>query len=414
MYMAKRVVVTGLGAITPVGLSAEESFENACKGVSGIDEITRFDASRLSVRIAGEVKGFKPENYVSKKDIKKIDLFSMYAIAAAKEALDMSGLDIEKENPFRIGVSVGSGIGGLSTIEKFNEAYLKRGQKGVSPFFIPIAVINMAGGNIAMQFHLKGPNFSDVTACATGTHSIGLAARTIAYGDADVMVCGGTESTITPLAISGFANMKALSTRNDEPHKASRPFDEDRDGFIVGEGAGVIILEEYEHAKKRGADIIAEFAGFGMSDDAYHYTAPSPEGDGAVYAIKMALEDAGLNIEDIGYVNAHGTSTYFNDIIETKAIKEVFKDYAYELAISSTKSVTGHLLGAAGGVEAVFSILAIKNSLVPPTVNLENPDEECDLFYTPNEAIEKNIDAAISNSFGFGGTNAVVAFKKFG
>jgi len=412
--MAKRVVVTGLGAITPVGLSAEESFENACKGVSGIDEITRFDASRLSVRIAGEVKGFKPENYVSKKDIKKIDLFSMYAIAAAKEALDMSGLDIEKENPFRIGVSVGSGIGGLSTIEKFNEAYLKRGQKGVSPFFIPIAVINMAGGNIAMQFHLKGPNFSDVTACATGTHSIGLAARTIAYGDADVMVCGGTESTITPLAISGFANMKALSTRNDEPHKASRPFDKDRDGFIVGEGAGVIILEEYEHAKKRGADIIAEFAGFGMSDDAYHYTAPSPEGDGAVYAIKMALEDAGLNIEDIGYVNAHGTSTYFNDIIETKAIKEVFKDYAYELTISSTKSVTGHLLGAAGGVEAVFSILAIKNSLVPPTVNLENPDEECDLFYTPNEAIEKNIDAAISNSFGFGGTNAVVAFKKFG
>ncbi len=412
--MAKRVVVTGLGAITPVGLSAGESFYNACKGISGINEITRFDASGLSVRIAGEVKGFKPENYVSKKDIKKIDLFSMYAIAAAKEALDMSGLDIEKENPFRIGVSVGSGIGGLSTIEKFNEAYLKRGQKGVSPFFIPIAVINMAGGNIAMQFHLKGPNFSDVTACATGTHSIGLAARTIAYGDADVMVCGGTESTITPLAISGFANMKALSTRNDEPHKASRPFDKDRDGFIVGEGAGVIILEEYEHAKKRGADIIAEFAGFGMSDDAYHYTAPSPDGEGAVYAIKMALDDAGLNTEDIDYVNAHGTSTYFNDIIETKAIKEVFKDYAYKLTISSTKSVTGHLLGAAGGVEAVFSILAIKNSLVPPTVNLENPDEECDLFYTPNKAIEKNINAAISNSFGFGGTNAVIAFKKFG
>ncbi len=412
--MAKRVVVTGLGAITPVGLSALESFENACRGVSGINEITRFDASGLSVRIAGEVKGFKPENYVAKKDIKKIDLFSMYAIAAAKEALDMSGLDIEKENPFRIGVSVGSGIGGLSTIEKFNEAYLKRGQKGVSPFFIPIAVINMAGGNIAMQFHLKGPNFSDVTACATGTHSIGLAARTIAYGDADVMVCGGTESTITPLAISGFANMKALSTRNDEPHKASRPFDKDRDGFIVGEGAGVIVLEEYEHAKKRGADIIAEFAGFGMSDDAYHYTAPSPDGEGAVYAIKMALNDAGFNAEDIDYVNAHGTSTYFNDIIETKAIKEVFKDYAYKLTISSTKSVTGHLLGAAGGVEAVFSILAIKNSLVPPTANLENPDEECDLFYTPNEAIEKNINAAISNSFGFGGTNAVVAFKKFG
>ncbi len=412
--MSKRVVVTGIGAVTPVGLSAQESFNNACKGVSGIDKITRFDASQLSVRIAGEVKGFNPEQYVSKKDIKKIDLFSMYAIAAAKEALDMSGLDVEKENPFRIGVSVGSGIGGLATIEKFNEAYIKRGQKGVSPFFIPIAVINMAGGNIAMQFNLKGPNFSDVTACATGTHSIGLAARCIAYGDADVMVCGGTESTITPLAISGFANMKALSTRNDEPHKASRPFDKDRDGFIVGEGAGVIILEEYEHAKKRGAEIIAEFAGFGMSDDAYHYTAPSPSGDGAVYAIRMALEDAGFNPEDVDYINAHGTSTYFNDIIETKAIKEVFKEHAYRLSVSSTKSVTGHLLGAAGGVEAVFSVLAIKNSLIPPTVNLENPDEECDLFYTPNEAIEKKINTAISNSFGFGGTNAVIAFKKFG
>ncbi len=412
--MSKRVVVTGIGAVTPIGLSAQESFDNACKGVSGIDKITRFDASQLSVRIAGEVKGFNPEQYVSKKDIKKIDLFSMYAIAAAKEALDMSGLDVEKENPFRIGVSVGSGIGGLATIEKFNEAYIKRGQKGVSPFFIPIAVINMAGGNIAMQFNLKGPNFSDVTACATGTHSIGLAARCIAYGDADVMVCGGTESTITPLAISGFANMKALSTRNDEPHKASRPFDKDRDGFIVGEGAGVIILEEYEHAKKRGAEIIAEFAGFGMSDDAYHYTAPSPSGDGAVYAIRMALEDAGFNPEDVDYINAHGTSTYFNDIIETKAIKEVFKEHAYRLSVSSTKSVTGHLLGAAGGVEAVFSVLAIKNSLIPPTVNLENPDEECDLFYTPNEAIEKKINTAISNSFGFGGTNAVIAFKKFG
>ncbi len=412
--MSKRVVVTGIGAITPVGLSAKESFENACKGLSGIDKITRFDASDLSVRIAGEVKGFNAGDYVAKKDIKKIDLFSLYAIAATKEALDMSGLDVKKENPFRIGVSVGSGIGGLSTIEKFNEAYLKRGQKGVSPFFIPIAVINMAGGNIAMHFGLKGPNFSDVTACATGTHSVGLAARTIAYGDADVMVCGGTESTITPLAISGFANMKALSTRNDEPHKASRPFDKDRDGFIVGEGAGVLILEEYEHAKKRGAEIIAEFAGFGMSDDAYHYTAPAPNGEGAVYAMKMALNDAGFNPEDVDYINAHGTSTYFNDIIETKAIKEVFGEHAHKLTISSTKSVTGHLLGAAGGVEAVFCILAIKNSLIPPTMNLENPDDECDLFYTPNKAIEKQINTAISNSFGFGGTNAVIAFKKFG
>ncbi len=412
--MSKRVVVTGVGAVTPIGLSAEESFKNACKGVSGINKITTFDASALTVQIAGEVKGFEPTEYISKKDIKKIDKFSQYAIAAAKEAIESSGIDIENENPFRIGVSVGSGIGGLATIEKFNESYLKKGQKGVSPFFIPIAVINMAGGNIAMHFHLKGPNFSDVTACATGTHSIGLAARTIAYGDADIMVCGGTESTITPLAISGFANMKALSMRNDEPHKASRPFDKDRDGFIVGEGAGVLILEEYEHAKKRNADIIAEFAGFGMSDDAYHYTAPEPNGEGAIYAIKMAVDDAGVNTEDVDYINAHGTSTYFNDIIETKAIKKVFGEHAYKLIISSTKSVTGHLLGAAGGVEAVFSVMALKNSIIPPTMNLENPDAECDLFYAPNSAIEKNINIALSNSFGFGGTNAVIAFKKFG
>ncbi len=410
----RRVVVTGVGAITPVGLSANESFENACKGVSGIDKITRFDASGLTVQIAGEVKGFEPTNYVDKKDVKKIDLFSLYAIAASKEALDMSGLDMEKEDPFRVGVSIGSGIGGLHAIEKYNEAYLKRGQKGVSPFFIPIAVINMAGGNIAMKFGLKGPNFSDVTACATGTHSIGLAARTIAYGDADVMICGGSESAITPLAISGFANMKALSVRNNEPQKSSRPFDKDRDGFIVGEGAGVVLLEEYEHAKKRGAEILAEFVGFGMSDDAYHFTAPDPEGRGASYAIGMALKDAGIDPSEVDYINAHGTSTYFNDIIETKAIKDVFGEHAYKLSISSTKSVTGHLLGATGGVEAVFSILAIRNSIVPPTINLDNPDDKCDLFYTPNEAIEKNINIAISNSFGFGGTNAVIAFKKFG
>ncbi len=410
----RRVVVTGVGAITPIGLTAAESFENACKGISGIGKITRFNASNLSVRIAGEVKGFDPLKYVERKDVKKIDLFSMYAIAATHEALAMSGLDVEKEDPFRVGVSVGSGIGGLSTIEKYNEAYLKKGQKGVSPFFIPTAVINMAAGNIAMRFNLKGPNFSDVTACATGTHSIGLAARCIAYGDADVMVCGGTESTITPLAVSGFANMKALSTRNDEPEKASRPFDKDRDGFIIGEGAGVLILEEYEHARKRGAEILAEFVGFGMSDDAYHYTAPDPEGDGATRAIQMALDDAGVNPEDVDYINAHGTSTYFNDIIETKAIKRVFGDHAYKLAISSTKSVIGHLLGAAGGVEAVFTVLSIKNSIIPPTVNLENPDPECDLFYTPNQAMEKNIRYAISNSFGFGGTNAVVMFKSMG
>lgn len=408
----RRVVVTGVGAVSPVGLTAKESFDNACKGVSGIGKITRFDASNFSVRIAGEVKGFNPLDYVPKKDLKKIDLFSLYAIAASEEAIKNSGLELDREDSFRVGVSIGSGIGGLATIEKYNEALIKRGQKGVSPFFIPVAVINMAAGNVSMRFNAKGPNFSDVTACATGTHSIGLAARCIAYGDADIMICGGTESTITPLAVSGFANMKALSTRNDEPEKASRPFDRDRDGFIIGEGAGVLILEEYEHAKARGAEILAEFAGFGMSGDAYHYTAPDPEGEGATYAMKMALKDAKLNPEDVSYLNAHGTSTQYNDIIETKAIKKVFGEYAYKLTISSTKSVTGHLLGAAGGVEAVFSVLAIKEGIIPPTVNLDNPDEECDLFYTPNEAIEKQVNVAMSNSFGFGGTNAVVVFKR--
>ncbi len=408
----RRVVVTGVGAVSPVGLTAKESFDNACKGVSGIGKITRFDASDFSVRIAGEVKGFNPLDYVPKKDLKKIDLFSLYAIAASEEALKNSGIDLNREDPFRVGVSIGSGIGGLATIEKYNEALIKRGQKGVSPFFIPVAVINMAAGNVSMRFNAKGPNFSDVTACATGTHSVGLAARCIAYGDADIMICGGTESTITPLAVSGFANMKALSTRNDEPEKASRPFDRDRDGFIIGEGAGVLILEEYEHAKARGAEILAEFAGFGMSGDAYHYTAPDPEGEGATYAMRMALRDAKLNPEDVSYLNAHGTSTQYNDIIETKAIKKVFGDYAYRLTISSTKSVTGHLLGAAGGVEAVFSVLAIKEGIIPPTMNLDNPDEECDLFYTPNEAIEKEVNVAMSNSFGFGGTNAVIVFKK--
>ena len=408
----RRVVVTGVGAVSPVGLTAKESFDNACKGVSGIGKITRFDASNFSVRIAGEVKGFNPLDYVPKKDLKKIDLFSLYAIAASEEAIKNSGLELDREDSFRVGVSIGSGIGGLATIEKYNEALIKRGQKGVSPFFIPVAVINMAAGNVSMRFNAKGPNFSDVTACATGTHSVGLAARCIAYGDADIMICGGTESTITPLAVSGFANMKALSTRNDEPEKASRPFDRDRDGFIIGEGAGVLILEEYEHAKARGAEILAEFAGFGMSGDAYHYTAPDPEGEGATYAMKMALKDAKLNPEDVSYLNAHGTSTQYNDIIETKAIKKVFGEYAYKLTISSTKSVTGHLLGAAGGVEAVFSVLAIKEGIIPPTVNLDNPDEECDLFYTPNEAIEKQVNVAMSNSFGFGGTNAVVVFKR--
>ncbi|PMP63979.1 beta-ketoacyl-ACP synthase II [Desulfurella multipotens] len=409
--MKKRVVVTGYGMVSPIGLSAKESYKNAINGISGIDKITRFDASNFEVQIAAEVKGFEPEKYVEKKEVKKYDLFSLYALAAAQEAIEHSGLELEKYNLFRCGVSVGSGIGGLGTID--DHALLERGYKGVSPFFIPTAVINMAGGNIAIKYGFKGPNYATVTACASATHAIGFAARNIMYGDADVMVAGGCESTITPLAIAGFQNMKALSTRNDEPQKASRPFDKDRDGFIVGEGAGILILEEYEFAKRRNANIIAELVGFGMSDDGYHITAPDPEGKGAIFAMQMALNDAGLNPEDIDYINAHGTSTYFNDKIETLSIKSVFKDHAYKLAVSSTKSMTGHLLGAAGGVEAVFSVMTIENSIIPPTINLEHQDPECDLFYVPNKSIEKKVNAVMSNSFGFGGANAVLVFKKF-
>jgi 3-oxoacyl-[acyl-carrier-protein] synthase II len=399
--------------ISPIGLSAKESYKNAINGVSGIDKITKFDASGFEVQIAAEVKGFEPENYVEKKEVKKYDLFSLYALAAAQEAIEHAGLDLEKLDLFRCGVSVGSGIGGLGTIEKYEQALMQRGYKGVSPFFIPTAVINMAGGNIAIKYRLKGPNYATVTACASATHAIGFAARNIMYGDADVMVAGGCESTITPLAIAGFQNMKALSSRNDEPQKASRPFDLERDGFIVGEGAGILVLEEYEFAKKRNANIIAELVGFGMSDDGYHITAPDPEGKGAIYAMQMALNDAGLNPCDIDYINAHGTSTYFNDKIETLSIKTVFKEHAYKLAVSSTKSMTGHLLGAAGGVEAVFSVMVIENSIIPPTINLEHPDPECDLFYVPNLPIEKQVNAVMSNSFGFGGANAVLVFKKF-
>jgi 3-oxoacyl-[acyl-carrier-protein] synthase II len=411
--MRKRVVVTGYGMISPIGLSAKESYKNAINGVSGIDKITKFDASGFEVQIAAEVKGFEPENYVEKKEVKKYDLFSLYALAAAQEAIEHAGLDLEKLDLFRCGVSVGSGIGGLGTIEKYEQALMQRGYKGVSPFFIPTAVINMAGGNIAIKYRLKGPNYATVTACASATHAIGFAARNIMYGDADVMIAGGCESTITPLAIAGFQNMKALSSRNDEPQKASRPFDLERDGFIVGEGAGILVLEEYEFAKKRNANIIAELVGFGMSDDGYHITAPDPEGKGAIYAMQMALNDAGLNPCDIDYINAHGTSTYFNDKIETLSIKNVFKEHAYKLAVSSTKSMTGHLLGAAGGVEAVFSVMVIENSIIPPTINLEHKDPECDLFYVPNVPIEKQVNTVMSNSFGFGGANAVLVFKKF-
>lgn len=408
----KRIVVTGVGAVTPVGLDARTSFENIVKGKSGIGYITKFDASNFRVRIAGEVKDFNPDRYVPKKDVKKYDLFSLYAIAATKEALDDAGIETEKEDKERIGVSVGSGIGGLPTIEKYKEICLEKGEKSISPFFIPLAVINMASCDIAIIYGFKGPNFSDVTACATGAHSIGLAMRAIQYGDADIMIAGGTESAICPLAIGGFSSMRALSTRNDEPEAASRPFDRDRDGFIVSEGAGVVILEEYEHAKRRGAGIYAELCGFGMSCDAYHITAPDPDGEGASLAMENALKDAHCNLEDVDYINAHGTSTHYNDIVETRAIKKLFKEHAYKLCVSSNKSQIGHLLGAAGGVEAVFTVLTVKNGIVPPTINLEHPDPECDLNYVPNVAQEKEINVAISNSFGFGGTNAVLVFRK--
>ncbi|MCD6132772.1 MAG: beta-ketoacyl-ACP synthase II [Deltaproteobacteria bacterium] len=408
----KRIVVTGVGAVTPVGLDARTSFENIVKGKSGIGYITKFDASNFRVRIAGEVKDFNPDRYVPKKDVKKYDLFSLYAIAATKEALDDAGIETEKEDKERIGVSVGSGIGGLPTIEKYKEICLEKGEKSISPFFIPLAVINMASCDIAIMYGFKGPNFSDVTACATGAHSIGLAMRAIQYGDADIMIAGGTESAICPLAIGGFSSMRALSTRNDEPEAASRPFDRDRDGFIVSEGAGVVILEEYEHAKRRGAEIYAELCGFGMSCDAYHITAPDPDGEGASLAMENALKDAHCNLEDVDYINAHGTSTHYNDIVETRAIKKLFKEHAYKLCVSSNKSQIGHLLGAAGGVEAVFTVLTVKNGIVPPTINLEHPDPECDLNYVPNVAQEKEINVAMNNSFGFGGTNAVLVFRK--
>ena len=408
----KRIVVTGVGAVTPVGLDARTSFENIVKGKSGIGYITKFDASNFRVRIAGEVKDFNPDRYVPKKDVKKYDLFSLYAIAATKEALDDAGIETEKEDKERIGVSVGSGIGGLPTIEKYKEICLEKGEKSISPFFIPLAVINMASCDIAIMYGFKGPNFSDVTACATGAHSIGLAMRAIQYGDADIMIAGGTESAICPLAIGGFSSMRALSTRNDEPEAASRPFDRDRDGFIVSEGAGVVILEEYEHAKRRGAEIYAELCGFGMSCDAYHITAPDPDGEGASLAMENALKDAHCNLEDVDYINAHGTSTHYNDIVETRAIKKLFKEHAYKLCVSSNKSQIGHLLGAAGGVEAVFTVLTVKNGIVPPTINLEHPDPECDLNYVPNVAQEKEVNVAMNNSFGFGGTNAVLVFRK--
>lgn len=411
----RRVVVTGLGAVTPIGNNVKEFWSNLISGVSGIDTISRFDplAYNLPVTIAGEVKNFKPEEFLDAKELKRMSDFVKFAVVAAKEAIKDSGLELDKIDLNRAGVIVGTGIGGLRDIEDQQRVLMEKGARRVSPFFIPSGISNMASGYISIEFGFKGPNSCVVTACATGTHSIGDAFKLIQRGDADIMIAGGTESAITPLGIAGFANMKALSTRNTEPQKASRPFDAERDGFVMGEGAGILLLEELEHAKKRGARIYAEVVGYGLTGDAYHITAPCADADGAKRVITMALNDGKINPQEVDYINAHGTSTPLNDKIETLAIKKVFKDHAYKLKVSSNKSMIGHLLGAAGAVEAVATVKTIKEGVIPPTINYENPDPECDLDYVPNSCIEYKVKVAISNSFGFGGTNACLAFKAY-
>jgi 3-oxoacyl-[acyl-carrier-protein] synthase II len=408
----RRVVVTGVGVISALGTGVEKNWTALMQGKSGIDRITRFDASELPTQIAGEVKDFNPEEFIDKKEVKKMDLFIQYGLAAAELAMADSGLVVSEENAERVGVLVGAGLGGLPAIERYHSAMLEGGYKKVSPFFIPMLIINLAPGYISMRFGAKGPNLSSVSACATGTHSIGDAFRMIQRGDADAMITGGTEATITPLAIAGFNVMRALSTRNDDPQGASRPFEKNRDGFIMAEGAGIVVLEEYESAKARGAKIYAEICGYGLTGDAYHLTAPAPGGEGAARCMKMALSTAGMQPEDVDYINAHGTSTPFNDLYETMAIKTVFGEHARKLMVSSTKSMTGHCLGAAGGLEAVYSLLAITRGEVPPTINYQEADPECDLDYVPNTARQAPVRAALSNSFGFGGTNASLLFRK--
>ena len=409
----RRVVVTGYSMITALGNDAETSWERMIKGKSGVGLITRFDTEGYATKIAGEVKGFDPEKFIEKKEVKKMDQFIHYAVAASKMALDMSELQINDANAHKIGVWIGAGIGGLMTIEKYHTMLLEGGPKKISPFFIPMLLINLAPGQVSIMTGAKGPNASTVSACSTGTNSIGDAYKIIARGDADAMIAGGAESTISPLCISGFNAMKALSTRNDEPAKASRPFDNQRDGFVVSEGAGILILEEMNSALERGAKIYAEIVGYGVSSDAYHLSTPDPEAKGAYYSMKNAIEDGGINPDDIDYVNAHGTSTYYNDLNETKALKQLFGDKAYKLKISSIKSMIGHSLGAAGGIEAVATVLTVKTGIIPPTINLEERGEECDLDYVPNKAQKVDIKFAISNSFGFGGTNATLLFKKW-
>ncbi|MGE5237691.1 MAG: beta-ketoacyl-ACP synthase II [Chloroflexota bacterium] len=411
--MGRRVVITGLGMVSPLGIGVEASWEAALHGRSGIGPITQFDASAFASQIAGEVKDFDPALYIEAKEIKKMDRFIHFAMAAATMAVEDAKLEIGAHNATKVGVFIGSGIGGLRTIENYHQVLLDKGPRRVSPFFIPMLIINLASGNVSIKFGAKGPNSAVATACATGSHAIGDAFRLIQRGEADAMIAGGAEAVVTPLAVAGFSAMKALSTRNDEPDKASRPFDAERDGFVIGEGAGVVIIESMEYALARGAKIYGEIIGYGMSSDAYHITTPAPNGEGAARCMRAAIADAGIPPETVEYINAHGTSTKYGDELETAAIKQVFGDHAYRLCVSSTKSMTGHLLGAAGGVEAIFTILAVLHGTVPPTINLDRPDPECDLDYVPNTVRSRELDVAMNNSFGFGGTNACLIFRKF-
>jgi len=408
----RRVVVTGLGIVSPVGIGVPEAWNSILAGKSGITRITHFDSSAFTSQIAGEVKGFDPAQYISAKEVRRFDTFIHFGLAAGIEAIKDSGLDLDREPREQIGVCIGSGIGGLPLIEETHKAVLASGPRKISPFFIPGSIINLIAGQLSIMYGFKGPNLALVTACTTANHCIGDAGRLIEYGDADVMIAGGSESTISPLGLGGFCAARALSSRNDEPAAASRPWDKDRDGFVLGEGAGILVLEEYEHARKRGAKIYCELAGYGMSADAHHITAPCEDGEGAVRCMANALKNAGVNRDQVDYINAHGTSTPLGDVAETVAVKSCFADHARKLAVSSTKSMTGHLLGAAGGIEAIFSVLAIRDQVAPPTINLASPDPQCDLDYVPNTARKMKINVALSNSFGFGGTNGSLVFRR--
>jgi 3-oxoacyl-[acyl-carrier-protein] synthase II len=411
--LSRRVVVTGVGLVSPLGIGTKANWDALCAGCSGIGPITHFDAAQFSARIAGEVKNFDPLQFVDKKDVKKMDVFIQFAIAASQFAMDDAGLSVTEDIATRVGVFIASGIGGFGTIEREHHAFMQGGPRRISPFFIPAAIINLAAGQVSIRFSAKGPNSATCTACSASAHAIGDAFEIIRRDDADVMIAGGSEAAITPMGVGGFAAMRALSTRNDDPQRASRPFDQDRDGFIMGEGAGVIILEELEFARRRGAPIYAELVGYGMSADAFHITAPSEDGDGGMRVMSLALRRAGVRPDQVDYINAHGTSTPYNDKLETLAIKRLFGDHARKLAISSTKSMTGHLLGAAGGLEGGITALAVKHQMIPPTINYETPDPECDLDYVPNYKRAAKIEYALSNSFGFGGTNGALLFKRY-